>query len=113
MTTSYFIRRPVANEYLVRQQDRRWRRELVLVLVAILPVALVLLLDIWAQFRLLQTGYEIDRLERQIELLTERQRQLRLEAAHLTDPERLEELAVAAGLALPAPEQMWAVEDLR
>ena len=39
----YAVRRPVVNSYLVRQHDRRRRRELGVVLLACLPLAVALL----------------------------------------------------------------------
>lgn len=97
----YAFRRPVENEFLVRQRDRRWRRELAWVLVALLPVALALLVDIWGHFRVLSTGYEIERVEHELRRVEERRRSLRYEVARLSSPARVDALARADGMRPP------------
>lgn len=89
MRSSYIVRRPIRNSYLVRQQDRRLRKELGLVLAAVLPVAIGLLGYVWINLQLVHIGYEVHRLEKSLELEQRRNRELLLESAYLTSPERI------------------------
>lgn len=101
-TSRYSFRRSVDNAYLVRERDRRRRRELILVVAALVPLALGLLTYTWVHQEVLATGYRINELERRLEELTRRERELRLEAAYLASPGRIEERAAAElGMAQP------------
>lgn len=103
----YASHRPVQNAYLVRERDRRRMRELLLVVAAVLPVAAMLILYIAVQLEVLDTGYRINVLERRQDRLLEEERRLRLEAAYLTSPQRLETRAIEdLGLERPAFDQM-------
>lgn len=99
MRSVYVIRRPVHNSYLVRQQDRRRRRELASVLLAFVPVAFGMLGYVWLNLQLVHIGYEVHRLERVLQLEERRERELRVEAAYLSSPERVRTEA-AQGLGL-------------
>ncbi len=89
MRTSYVVRRPVDNRYLVRERDRRRLRELGWVLLAALPVAAMLIGYVWVNLELLRCGYRIHDLEGR---LHEEQRALsilELEEAYHTGAARL------------------------
>jgi cell division protein FtsB len=99
----YAFRRPVDNAFLVRQRDRRRRRELLLVVAVLVPLGLGLLSYTWVHQEVLSTGYRIDGLERRLDELNRRERELLLEAAYLASPGRIEERASAElGMAPPA-----------
>ena len=105
--SAYAVRRPVVNAYLVRERDRRRLREFGWVLLATLPLGLALLAYTWLQLEVLRTGYRIETLERRVHQLTQTERELRLEAAYLASPARLEERAQGElGLQPPTLEQM-------
>ncbi len=111
MKTSYAVRRPVYNEYLVRERDRRRWREVGLVMLVVLPLAGALLSYTWIHLEERDTGYRIDRMERRLEQLLESERRLRFVAARLQSPERLETIAVERlGLAAPRFDQLLFVE---
>jgi len=85
----YVVKRQVDNSYLVRQRDRRRRRELAAVLLALVPVAGGMLGYVWLNLRLVHIGYEVDRLERALQFEERRERELWVEAAYLSSPERI------------------------
>jgi cell division protein FtsL len=99
----YAAGRPVANTYLVRQRDRRRARELVAVLIALLPAGVALLAYTWIHLEVVRTGYRIDALERRLHRSAQIERQLRLEASYLGGPERVARRA-ASELGMRAPE---------
>lgn len=107
MKASYAIQRPVDNEYLVRERDRRRVRELLRIVLWILPVALALLTYIWVHLSVLDEAYAIQALESRLHELSRQERQLRLEAAYLGSPPRVERRARdGLGMAPPEPSQV-------
>ena len=100
---AYSVHRPVVNEYLVRERDRRRLRDLAKVLLALAPVALALAAFTWVHLRVLDAGYRIDRLERELHALEREESRLRLEAAHLANPRRIERIA-AGELGMRSPD---------
>ena len=114
MKIDYVLDRPVVNHYLVRERDRRRLLELALVGFAILLVGSGLLAYTWVHLELLRLGYSIEELGSQLEALEQEERRLELEAAVLTNPQRvrdraLEELAMRP----PRPDQLVFEEELQ
>jgi hypothetical protein len=109
--SAYVLRRPVDNVYLVRDRDRRRRRELLTILVAAAPVGFCLLVYIWTHLQVLEAGYRIDLLGHQLHEMAQHERHLRLEAAGLFNPGLLEERAQRElKMVPPAPENVFALE---
>ena len=90
MKSAYSIRRPVANAFLVRERDRKLRRDLLSMLAVALPLSAAVLAYVWISGQLWDVGYEVMRLERALERQLELERQLRLEAAELARHGRVE-----------------------
>jgi cell division protein FtsL len=84
--------------------ERRLGRQLGLGALVVLMIALCL---VWVRLQVVNRGYEIStarQLERRLE---QEQRELRIEAATLTSPRRLEEVArTRLGMGPPAPGQI-------
>jgi cell division protein FtsL len=113
LRNAYAFTRPVANSYLVRERDRRRVRELALVLLVVLCLGGGLLAYTWIHLEVTRTGYRIDKLERELEEQTRKERELRLEAAYLASPTRIEQRAVAElGMQPPSLEQVIFWEEL-
>jgi hypothetical protein len=89
MASPHAVHRRVENTYLVRKRDRRLLRELFGVLTAVLILGGGLFAYTWVHIEILRTGYRADDLERRHRKLLEVERQWRLEAAYLAQPERL------------------------
>jgi hypothetical protein len=108
----YVVRRQVDNSLLVRQRDRRRRRELAAVFLALVPVASGMLGYVWLNLRLVHIGYDVDRLERALRVEERRQRELWVEAAYLSSPQRIRsEAATRLGLVEADLDRMVFVED--
>lgn len=113
MRNAYAFTRPVANSYLVRERDRRLLRELLVVLLVVLCLGGGLLAYTGIHLEVTRTGYRIDKLERELEEQTRKERELRLEAAYLASPTRIEQRAVAElGMQPPSLEQVIFWEEL-
>lgn len=87
MPRSYAIHRPVENTYLVRERDRRFVRELLGVVAAVVVLGGGLLAYTWVHIEILRTGYRIDDLEKRLHQLQEEERRWLLKTASLTHPE--------------------------
>ncbi len=110
MRTSYVVRRPVDNRYLVRERDRRRLRELGWVLLAAVPVALVLIGYVWVNLELLRCGYRIHDLEGRLQAQRRALSILELEEAYLTSAARLTLRGAELGLAPPDAGRLIHVE---
>ena len=107
MRSSYAVARPIANTYLIRERDRRRRRELLWVAGTLLPVAAFALIYVWLHVEVLRAGYRIHELEQELARQVEIERQLGLEVAFLESPERVEQRATRElGLAVPTAPQL-------
>jgi cell division protein FtsL len=114
LRNAYAIRRPVRNAYLVRERDRRLVRELVAVVAVVVVLGGGLLAYTWLHLEALRTGYRINTLEKQLQELSKVERQLRLEAAYLAGPQRIEERATRElGMQQPALDQVIFWEEIR
>jgi cell division protein FtsL len=91
--SAYSIRRPVANAFLVRERDRKLRCDLLSVLAVALPLSAAVLAYVGISSQLWDVGYEVLRLEQTLDERLEAERRLKLEAATLARPARIEELA--------------------
>lgn len=111
MRRAYAFTRPVLNTYLIRERDRRRRRDLGWVLLIALPVGLSGLVYVWLHYQLLVVGYNIPKLERELDHRLEIERALGLEAASLSAPGRIEAEAVRhLGMEIPQAAQVVFVE---
>lgn len=116
----YAVRRPVDNEFLVRERDRRRIRELLRLVALLAPVALALLVYTWVHLERLDTAYDIRALEAELHQLERRERQLELERAYRSSPGRVARRAgEELGLVAPTvhqvvrwPEDFTAIPEL-
>ncbi len=93
MKSAYSIRRPVANAFLVRERDRRLRRDLLALLALAVPLSLAVLAYLWVSSQLWAVGYEVRRLENQLAAQLEQERVLRVGVAELSRHLTVEEKA--------------------
>lgn len=111
MKNAYSVHRPVANEYLVRERDRRRHRELGRVLLVLAPLGLALSGFTWVHLQVLDAGYEIEAAEERLHELHREESRLRLEASYLASPNVVERRAVAElGMRPPEIDQLVFLE---
>lgn len=75
------------------------------------PIVGAALFYVWAHLTTVLLGYRISEAAEQLQSLREQNRSLRLEAASLRSPDRLERIAVQFGLAPPVRSQVVEVEQ--
>lgn len=103
----YVLTRPVANEYLVRERDRRRLFDLLAIASAVALVGGALLGYTWIHQEILRTGYSIDRLETHLGELAQSRRELLLEEARLQAvPEVARRAAAELEMGRPSPSQL-------
>jgi len=101
-----YFRKEIDNSRLVRSEDPAVKREMRL-FAGTLAVCLVMMLAYLGQHcRSIEYGYEIEALRSECQKANEMNRTLKLEAATLKDPERIDTLASRMGMALPAVGQV-------
>jgi cell division protein FtsL len=107
----FFLNKPVSNEQLVRQVDRRRNRELWMAALTGLALAAALSGYAWQHFEMIRTGYRLEELRMEQERLKKAHRQLELERAALASPDRIESIATRQlGMAAPHSGQMLILE---
>jgi len=105
-TPEVFFAKHVDNSRLVKADDPERRVEMRrFSLVMSLLFALVMVY-VWQHFLAIEIGYRIEAQKQQVEQLREENRQLRLNEAQLTDPERIDKIAKQLGLDAPQPGQV-------
>jgi cell division protein FtsL len=101
-TFEYAIKKDVRNNPIVREIDeRRLREQWRSLVIAVLFVG-VLLFSGWQRVELLQHGYRVEQMQRELSDEEEINRHLRLEIETLRSPQRIESLATTR-LHLAAP----------
>jgi cell division protein FtsL len=101
----------VGNEQLVREVDRKRHRELVMLAITGLALAAAVLAYAWQHFEMIRIGYRMEELRMEQEKLLKVQRQLSLERASLTSPDRVEAIATTQlGMTPPTVSQIVVLE---
>jgi cell division protein FtsL len=105
-TPEIYFSKVIDNSRLVKVEDPRRSREMRQFSTALACLFLLVFTYAWQHFRAIEYGYQIESAKRQLNNLTEVNRELRLEDASLRDPERIDVIARRMGLVPPAPGQV-------
>lgn len=89
----FSMTKQVQNEQLVRELDSKRHRELFMVALTGLVLTAAVIFYAWPHFEMIRLGYRMEELRERREELVELKRQLELQRATETDPERIERLA--------------------
>jgi cell division protein FtsL len=107
----FLLSKRVGNEQLVREVDRKRHRELVMLAITGLALAAAVLAYGWQHFEMIRIGYRVEELRLDQERLLKVQRQLSLERASLTSPDRVESIATRQlGMTRPTVSQIVVLE---
>jgi hypothetical protein len=106
-----YFRKPIDNSRLVRSVDPRVRREMRMFTSAVVICFLVLLVYLGQHCRSIEYGYKIEDLRGRHDQLAAANSALRLEEATLKEPQRINALAGAMGLGLPAVGQVQRMDE--
>ncbi|WP_327333807.1 cell division protein FtsL [Bryocella elongata] len=105
-TPEMFFAKHIDNSRLVKADDPVRRREMRIFTTAMTLFFALTMIYVWQHLSSIEVGYKVEAQKQQVELLREKNRQLELQDAQLSDPNRLDRLAKQLGLDTPAPGQV-------
>ena len=94
------------NSRIVKADDPVRKREMRTFGSACAVLFVLVMVYVWQHFSAIEAGYRIEAAKQQVEQMQEQNRQLRLQEAQLTDPERIHTMAAQLGLSAPLPGQV-------
>ncbi len=89
----FWMTKPVKNEQLVRELDRKRHRELFMVALTGLVLTAAVIAYAWPHFEMIRLGYRMEELREKREELVEQKRHLELQRATEVAPLRIETIA--------------------
>jgi len=96
----------IDNSRLVKAADLERGREMRSFAIAMMFLLSLALVYGWEHFSAIEYGYRLEAQKQQVQQLEEQNRELRLSAAELADPARIDAMARAYGLTAPHPGQV-------
>jgi hypothetical protein len=106
ITPEFYFQKTIDNSRLVKVSDPQRRREIRIFSTAVAALFMVMMFYAWQHFSSIEYGYRIEAQKAERERLVEVNRTLRLEAASLRDPGRIDALARQMGLESTQPGQV-------
>lgn len=106
ITPEFYFQKTIDNSRLVKISDPKRRREIRMFSACVAALFVMMLVYAWQHFRSIEYGYKIEAQKAEHDRLVEMNRTLKLEAASLRDPGRIDTLARQMGLESPEPGQV-------
>src|ERR1041385_1317116 len=103
ITPEFYFQKTIDNSRLVRVSDPQRRREIRIFSTCVIALFLLVMFYAWQHFSSIEYGYKIEAQKAERDRLVEVNRALKLEAASLRDPGRIEGRERQTGLEAPAP----------
>jgi cell division protein FtsL len=105
-TPEIFFTKSIDNSRIVKADDPERRREMRTFSAVSTVLFVLLMVYVWQHFSAIEMGYQIEAQKTQVEQLREQNRQIRLNEAQLTEPQRIDAIARQLGLNVPQPGQV-------
>ncbi len=105
-TPEVFFAKHIDNSRIVKADDPERRREMRQFATAMSVLFVLVMVYVWQHFSAIEVGYRVEAQKQQVEQLREVNRELRLNEAQLTDPERIDRMAKQLGLEAAQPGQV-------
>ena len=106
ITPEFYFQKTIDNSRLVKISDPQRRREIRMFSACVAMLFLMMMVYAWQHFRSIEYGYRIEAQKAERDRLVEMNRTLKLEAASLRDPSRIDALARQMGMESPEPGQV-------
>ena len=106
ITPEFYFQKTIDNSRVVRTSDPQRRREIRMFSACVVALFLLVMFYAWQHFSSIEYGYKIEGQKAERDRLVEVNRALKLEAASLRDPGRIDALARQMGLESPEPGQV-------
>ena len=101
-----FFAKHIDNSRIVKADDPERRREVRTFTLVMSVFFALTMVYVWQHFSAIEVGYRVEAQKTQVEQMRERNRQLRLNEAQLSDPGRIDRIAKQLGLDEPQPGQV-------
>src|SRR5215471_16845998 len=112
MPIEIHLEKRIINNNVIREADARSHRDYIVVTVLGAIFLVGLFIYGWQHYRWIQYGYRIAEAQKKKEQLAEIGRQLRLERASLSNPQRIDAIARRdLGMVIPTPGQLVTLSD--
>ena len=105
-TPEMFFAKHIDNSRIVKADDPDRRREVRTFTMVMGVFFLLTMVYVWQHFSAIEVGYRVEAQKQQVEQMREKNRQLRLNEAQLSDPGRIDRIARQLGLDTPLPGQV-------
>jgi cell division protein FtsL len=105
-TPEMFFTKHIDNSRIVKADDPERRREMRSFTIVMTLFFALTMVYVWQHFSAIEVGYRVETQKLQVEQMRERNRQLLLTQAQLSDPGRIDRIAKDLGLAQPSPGQV-------
>jgi cell division protein FtsL len=105
-TPEMFFAKHIDNSRIVKADDPERRKEMRSFTIAMTMFFLLTMVYVWQHFSAIEVGYRVEAQKTQVEQLQEKNRQLELSEAQLSDPNRIDKIAKQLGLEAPQPGQV-------
>jgi len=107
MAIEVHFEKHIMNSKVIREADTKSHRDYIIVTALATMFLLGLFAYGWQHYQWIQYGYKIEEAQKKKEQLAEIGRQLRLERASLSNPQRIDSIArKQLGMVVPAPGQL-------
>jgi cell division protein FtsL len=114
MDVEYAIKKDVRNNPVVREIDVQQKREFLRMIGFAVVILAMGLFAAWQHFQIVQSGYEVQRVEQERANAEARNRQLRLAVEGLRSPQRIEQIATHdLGMQAPTTKDTLMIERAR
>src|SRR6058998_1242634 len=112
MAIEIHLEKRIVNNNVIRQADAKSYRDYIVVTALATMFLFGLFAYGWQHYQWIQFGYRIEEAQKKKEQLAEIGRQLRLERASLSNPQRIDAIARRdLGMVIPAPGQLVTLSD--
>src|SRR5215831_8423772 len=107
MAIEVHFEKRIINNNVIREPDTRGHRDYIVITALAAMFLFGLFAYGWQHYQWIQYGYRIEEAQKKIQRLSEIGRQLRLERASLSNPQRIDSIArKQLGMVVPAPGQL-------
>ena len=105
-TPEMFFAKHIDNSRIVKADDPERRKEMRSFTIAMTMFFLLTMVYVWQHFSAIEVGYRVEAQKTAVAQLQEKNRQLGLTEAQLSDPGRIDKIAKQLGLDTPQPGQV-------
>ena len=105
-TPEMFFAKHIDNSRIVKADDPERRKEMRSFTIAMTMFFLLTMVYVWQHFSAIEVGYRVEAQKTAVAQLQEKNRQLELTEAQLSDPNRIDKIAKQLGLDTPQPGQV-------